>query len=802
MVPRRTTAALVLAIASVVMLVSVDGVAYATTFNPLFLAPVSFSDSTPGGHPDIGISFNIPPPHALGGAVNFSDPALTTATDAQVPNGAYVGQVSSVAQLGLFNDGCMTSVQATFDLVDASTDFTLARPMGVHAGGVSDITLAAAVTNSTDVVPYAGPDLLGTKAGATEGTPGNANHPDAAVNEIRIDSEDMLVTGVDELGNNFIVLRGWNGTAPAAHNTVGTGINRVNVIFPNGSLGNVAEDDGDLDNNGAAEHPELANGIADGADEVPSFFQNSLDPDGNPVNGGAVAPIARYFGVDIVFNLSIIPLQVAIFAPGALAAFPNQSWMTSAWGTPSLIVLGDPLSPPSNTGITDFCNLTSNSTVLGITHDNACTPALGAPPGCSQTGAGFTIRKGVDGGCPGSTTPNECGFIRATNPATTKTLKTRVYAVSERDYDNDGIGNSLDVCYAQPNGGWDPRASNSLSGGDSDADGLPDACDPNPFVPNPDQDGDGWPNRIDDCPNNANSQGAAHGGGTVPNTYQFDLDVPYGVAVPDGGPRSDSIGAGSSNPGDSGCDNAANSCDVACGFPAGTNQLTPTGANGHYHAVLIVDNVCIGLAGSDSDGDGVCNVDEPPASKCAGGVNDNDCDNDGVTDRFDNCIAGPNTPAPFVTAGGSGTLTQAAAAGDNSVTVGNTFGFYVGNQIIIGAGATRETLRYITNVPDNTHIEFADQPGNDQSLVYGHAVGETVAMVAFAQAQRDLNGDGFSDGTDITILAGSFGKLGGDPARPAGYQGRFDLNNTGNGPDSVNDGTDLTILAGAFGKPC
>jgi len=580
-----------LALAAFVRLISVGGVADATTFNPQFSSPVSFSDTAPGGHPDVRVGFDIPPPSALGGAVNFSDPALVTATDAQVPTGAYIGQVSSIAQLGLFNDGCMTNVPATFDLVEASTPAT------------------SAVTIS-------------------------------------------------------------------------------------GSAGNLAEDDGDLDEDGIVDQPAFANnGIADGADAYPAFLLDLLDPDG-PGPATPVVPAARYFGVDIVFNISIVPVQVVVLAPGDLAAFPNQGWMTAAWGTPSLIVLGNPLDPPSNTGITDFCNLTSNSTILGITHDNACTPAAGAPSGCTATGAGFSVRKGVDGGCPGSTTPNECGFVRATNPATSRTLKTRVYAVSERDYDNDGIANSLDVCFAQPNSGWDPRASNFSSGGDSDADGLPNACDPSAF-PNADEDGDGWQNRIDNCP-------------TTPNAGQEDDDVPRGTAVNDGGSRTDGIGDA--------CDVPANSCVDP--FPA-CGPLTPTGANGHYHATVIVSNVCIGLAGSDSDADGVCNVDEPPANKCAGGLEDDDCDNDGVGDRLDNCIAGVNPPA-----------------------------------------------------------------------------------AGFAQSQRDLNADGFADGTDITILAGSFGKLGGDPSRPAGYQGRFDLNNTGNGPDSVNDGTDITLLAGTFGKPC
>jgi len=58
----------------------------------------------------------------------------------------------------------------------------------------------------------------------------------------------------------------------------------------------------------------------------------------------------------------------------------------------------------------------------------------------------------------------------------------------------------------------------------------------------------------------------------------------------------------------------------------------------------------------------------------------------------------------------------------------------------------------------------------------------------------DLNNDGFSDGTDITVIAGSFGKS--VPPAPA----RHNI-----APDPVDgfvDGTDITRVAGFFGKSC
>jgi len=172
----------------------------------------------------------------------------------------------------------------------------------------------------------------------------------------------------------------------------------------------------------------------------------------------------------------------------------------------------------------------------------------------------------------------------------------------------------------------------------------------------------------------------------------------------DGGPQSDGIGP---------------ACDITANGP----NLTPTGPNGHYHATVIVSHVCVGLAGADSDGDGVCNLQEPAAASCAGGLNDTDCDNDGVGDRLDNCIAGANAPAS-----------------------------------------------------------------------------------GFAQSQRDLNADGFSDVIgDISLLAGVFGAEGGnpnndgvgDPGTP-GYEGRLDLNY-----DSFIDVIgDISLLAGVAFLTC
>jgi len=178
----------------------------------------------------------------------------------------------------------------------------------------------------------------------------------------------------------------------------------------------------------------------------------------------------------------------------------------------------------------------------------------------------------------------------------------RQYVVSQRDADNDGHENGLDPCPLTANAGWDPRVFNAIAL-DGDGDGLPTACDPNDAAFNNDQDGDGWQNRLDNCPLVANAQPIPPPPPPAPpppapNAFQYDQDVAVGVPVGDGGPQADGIGP---------------ACDPA-----------PAGANGHYHATVAAFHICIGPATPD----------------CGAG----DLDGDGVANVSDNCIGGANAP--------------------------------------------------------------------------------------------------------------------------------------------------------------
>jgi len=197
-----------------------------------------------------------------------------------------------------------------------------------------------------------------------------------------------------------------------------------------------------------------------------------------------VKPRARYAAATVIpsaGNFWAI-LQVVVFEPGTTVA--GQTF-DPALGYPSVSVLLDPTSPPGPTVISDFCTpLTTTTTLFGITQDNPDTPT------------------------------NEGGIPFRSNPVTGGPVDFTVLATSRRDADGDGIENNLDTCPFHADTIWDPRDPSLPIEGDSDVfagtslgDGIPDTCDPTPAeATSPpggqptDHDGDGFINRLDNCP--------------------------------------------------------------------------------------------------------------------------------------------------------------------------------------------------------------------------------------------------------------------------------------------------------------
>ena len=199
------------------------------------------------------------------------------------------------------------------------------------------------------------------------------------------------------------------------------------------------------------------NGIEDAIDHYPDFIDRIVDEQ----------PIRRAAGITLIAGTAVL-LQFLIYEPGTLIdeLVPNDPEL----GYPSVTLLqnvGDPEIVPQPSVITDFCTpLTVVNLELGETADG--DPIMVNPQSGTYT---FTA-----------------------------------IAAGQRDSDGDGYENILDTCALVANVG-DPRIPLD---GDVDGDGLDAACDPNddPAAQgtDSDEDADGYPNRQDNCPLDANGE--------------------------------------------------------------------------------------------------------------------------------------------------------------------------------------------------------------------------------------------------------------------------------------------------------
>lgn len=235
-------------------------------------------------------------------------------------------------------------------------------------------------------------------------------------------------------------------------------------------------------------------GLPDGFEKYPDFITRALvDEQDEPLQ-----PIRRSAGITVVAGVNVL-LQFLVFEPGT---FINENIPHDAeLGYPSVVLLqniGDPDVEPVPGAITDFCTpLVSSNLAYGVTQDNVCTddvPVDELDPLCAVTGA-------VPKEDEEPTEPDESGVNLYTNPAEGSYTFTTI-AVGQRDADDDGYENSLDTCLFLPNLG-NPRVTGD---GDLDGDGLDGACDPDDNVVNSDQDSDGYLNRQDNCPLDANGE--------------------------------------------------------------------------------------------------------------------------------------------------------------------------------------------------------------------------------------------------------------------------------------------------------
>jgi hypothetical protein len=483
------------------------------------------------------------------------------------------------------------------------------------------------------------------------------SHPDSTTNVIwprghsNYSGEVMLTTtapdwtfarGTAEEGTSTIpegqVIAGLQSVT-----TLGMGANPCNsVIFPEYIFWNATTDVDDVvvtqdegtsdrfstlvidDNTGPPPEPFPGQADADSpiVTQYPDFLLKYLDPDGSgrgpstlPANGGpdgtAYDPVRPWSrgasATQVPDGQEWQILQLLVFAPGQLsAAFgANPENSTFAWsrvtpdrGWVNMTILNDPgQSTISVNPISDFCTeLAPPMMVLG-------------QPG---------------------------GFVRSTTPLVPQTTTARVYTMSQRDTDGDGIENGFDSCpYAANIDDPYDEGGGAFPGAGGDVDMIDPACDPTPNAPtkwDPDAqedgndvwddgppaecdddldndgdtktdledpdchfanvaadiDGDGYGNSADNCPLIAND----------PNE-EAEGDLAHNIVAPDGGPGADGIG---------------DPCD-----PDDADATYSTDGEQNFIFFGEAGGSCIG--GTDSDNNGVCDGDPNPETA-------DDADND------------------------------------------------------------------------------------------------------------------------------------------------------------------------------
>ena len=528
--------------------------------------------------------------------------------------------------------------------------------------------------------------------------------------------------------------------------------------------------------------------------KYPWFLNDMLDPDG----AGAQLPIqprARFAGHTTVAGFNVI-VQFLVFNPGQMAAAGGIfAQLTADKGSPSLIVLDNPIGEGSSTpgAIADFCTpLTTTTTLNGVTTDNGSTGAV-----------------------------NEAGFTRQANAAINRgvlgsgTQMALYYVQSERNIDGDNFENDFDACrYTADLATWNPRvgpAPACLPGsqpGDQDCDMLPSSCDPNDAVGNGDQDGDGYDNAQDNCPLVANGCQDSACGPTWNAAWTNQEDTDGGLTNTDLGPRTDALGdscddsdddgnedggaAGDCNDGiDNGGGDAIDGADADCtaamdavDTPTAGNPANPQ--NGTYYHGMPWAAEWVGTAGGagaeagcaagdtvDDDSDGFvndgCAADGPPETggQCAYAVNDDadtlvndgcpavqagDADGDGFSQALETLLGSSDADGADATCG------DAADDGDGDLLV-NDGCPRVGKYSETGAeclnalndDAARDPAETVATINDGCPLI-----GTPESLVIDASVTAAAALPTATAAQSCTDGlDNDDDGavdTDNEVL--------------------------------------------------
>ena len=117
----------VIALLALAALLVMSSRGQAQSFNPT--STYGVSDSTPGASADIESTFSIPAPDLMyANIINFTPPEWGVYRDDDVPDGAWIADLSANATLGLIGDRCSNRLGVGFHMLDATTDRTTQVP--------------------------------------------------------------------------------------------------------------------------------------------------------------------------------------------------------------------------------------------------------------------------------------------------------------------------------------------------------------------------------------------------------------------------------------------------------------------------------------------------------------------------------------------------------------------------------------------------------------------------------------------------------------------------------------------------
>ncbi len=353
--------------------------------------PAVLSDLSTSAPADLTTAFTLPQPDAnFAGVVTFLPPEFTLSTT--VPIGDTVGELRSISSLGFFLGSVGIGACG-----GAGTPVNFRLDVGAVDPLVDGIVVPLPAGASARMQPMFDDDGDFNNNGNLL----DAGDPYFEQGNIIIDSERMLITDIDTIGNTLTVVRGVAGTTPDTHtNTTGIFIVRDANIDSGADL---AEDldasETLIDVTDASVFTASGpNRIPDGLDRVPTFYTSLFNFDNDPSPGDGndnvdanEIPFTRATGFTFVSTETVM-LSLITFDKGQLLNAPTSPGNTfvTEMGYPAVVVLTppDPTVPLSPSPVTDFCSpVRTATTTCGQTDPSGFDEQEAFSFGCSTTSA-------------------------------------------------------------------------------------------------------------------------------------------------------------------------------------------------------------------------------------------------------------------------------------------------------------------------------------------------------------------------------------------------------------------------------